>query len=146
MPIAILQVSLIVARLKDQVPAFKAIDGAAELENAIKGRIRITPAGFVVPLKEDAGVNTSGSMVITQEITDRFAVAYAVKDVGNPTGESVLDADLHILRLATLNALVGWAPGAGFNVCEFDGGSLIRIESGVVLWRDRFRTTHINES
>ncbi len=145
MTIHILQLSLIVARLDDQVVGFKQIEGAAELEKAVNGNVRKSPAGFVVPLKEDASGNTSGTLVVTQEITDRFAVAYAVKDVSAPNGEAIIDAGLRNLRLATMNALIGWAPADGFNVCEFDGGSLISIKGGVVIWRDRFRTSHINE-
>jgi len=146
MAITVLSLALIAAHLKAQVPAFKSIEGAAELENAIKGRIRVAPAGFVIPLNEDVSSNSTGSMVVTQEITDRFAIAYAVKDLSGPMGEEAIDGDLRDLRLATMNALVGWVPGNGFNICEYDGGALIQINGGTIIWRDRFRTSHINES
>jgi len=145
MTIAVLQLTAISTLLKADVSAFKLVSGAADLENALSGRVRALPACFIVPLKEDAGANTSGTMVITQDIVDRFAVVYAVKDLADPLGVAAIDGSLRDLRLATLNALVGWVPASGFDVCEYDGGSLIRIESGTIFWRDRFRTSHINE-
>jgi len=143
--LSILSLDAIVQRLTNQNVGFKQIEGAAEMENAIRSGIRTTPAGFVIALKEDAGRNSSASMVVTQQITDLFAVVYGIKNVSGAHGSKAIDGGLRDLRLATMQALVGWVPGAGFNTCEFDGGSLIRVDAGTVLWRDRFRTNHINE-
>lgn len=144
--IHVLQLSDIVTRLESQVPGFESVDGAAELEKAIAGGVRKTPAGFVVPLDEAAASNSTGTLMVTQNVNTSFAVAYAVKNVSDRSGENAVDGGLRDLRLATLAALVGWAPGDGFNVCEFSGGSLIRIQAGTIFWRDKFRTNHINEN
>jgi hypothetical protein len=143
--LSILSLDAIVQRLTSQNVGFNQIEGAAEMENAIRSGIRITPAGFVIALKEDAGRNSSASMVVTQQITDLFAVVYGIKNVNGAHGSNAIDGGLRDLRLATMKALVGWVPSTGFNTCEFDGGSLIRVDAGTVLWRDRFRTNHINE-
>lgn len=146
MGIYILSLDVIVQRLKTKSVGFKQIEGAAEMENAIKNGIRVTPAGFVIALKEDAGSNTSGSLAVTQQVTDRFAVVYGIKNVSGAHGGEAIDGGLRDLRLATMQALIGWIPDTGFNICEFDGGSLISVDGGTVLWRDRFLTNHINET
>ncbi|OIO70888.1 MAG: hypothetical protein COS35_06500 [Zetaproteobacteria bacterium CG02_land_8_20_14_3_00_50_9] len=144
MAFQILPLQSIVTRLEDQAVGFKSLAGAAELEQAIAGGVRVAPAGFVVPLKEDAGANTTGTMIVTQDVTTRFAIVFAVKDLSDRSGKSAIDGGLRDLRIAVGNALVGWAP-AGFNICEWDGGSIVRIGGGTVYWRDRYRTSHINE-
>jgi len=145
MTIEILNITDVVARLKAQVSGLVAVEGAAELGNAIKQGVRQMPSAFVIPLAEDARSNTSGSQVITQQITNRFAVVYAVKDVSDPHGEKAIAESLRTIRLASMNALVGWAPSTAFDLCEFEGGSLFHVANSAVFWRDKFSTTHTNE-
>jgi len=146
MAFEVLQLSLIVARLNDQVSAFKSIEGALDFEKQLKSGVRKAPAGFVMPLKEDAAGNRIAANAVRQKITDRFAIVYAVKNLSDATGAAGIDGGLRDLRMATKTALVGWVPGAGFNICTEDGGSLIAIENGTIWWRDRFITSHNNST
>lgn len=146
MTISILSIGDLVTKLAADVQEFKAVEGAAELEAVVKSGVRVTPSAYVLPLSEDAVNTASGTMVITQKVITNFAVVYAVKNLSDARGKKAIETILRDLRLKTLDALVGWVPGDGFNQCEFAGGSLLRLEKGTVYWRDRFQTRHTNES
>jgi len=141
----ILKMSDIVVRLNSQAVGFKSLEGAAELERAMApGGVRVLPAGYVVPLSDDAGPNALATVAIRQRIDERFALIYAVKDISDPRGESALDGGLRDLRLAAHAALLGWIPANGYDQVEFDGGTIIKISNGVIFWRDRFRSWRQN--
>ena len=146
MSIEILQITDVVARLKANVPGLVAVEGAAELGSAMKQGVRQMPTAFVMPLAEDARTSTSSTQVITQKIISHFAVVCAVKDVSDQHGEKAIAESLRNIRLASMTALAGWAPNAAFDLCQFEGGSLFHVANSAVFWRDKFATTHTNES
>jgi len=144
MGVEILQLATVVARLQSQVAAFKMIEGAAELETALKGGVRMPPACFVVAASEQAATVTQMAGAIRQRVVDRFDVIYAVKNASSRGGAEAVDGDLRVLRLATLAALVGWEPLAAFGACEHESGTLISISGGLIWWKDRIKTNHYN--
>jgi|GEM_PF-399340 len=144
MAIVILQLSTVVARLKNQVPAFKMIEGSAELETALKGGVRKAPACFVVAASERAATVTQMSGAIRQRVDDQFDVIYAIKNASSRGGEQAVDGGLRSLRISTLSALVGWEPTPDFGACEHESGTLISIAGGMLWWKDRLKTNHYN--
>ncbi len=144
MAIQILQISLIVARLKAQVPAFDMIEGAAGLETAMHGGARKLPACFVVAASEQSSVVTNMPGAVHQRVVDQFDVVYAVKNISNRGGATAFDDDLRLLRMAAMQALIGWEPEPSFGVCTHNNGALITLANGVIWWKDRFETEHYN--
>ncbi len=144
MAIEILPIATVVSRLQGQVAAFGMVEGAAEFDAALRSGARILPAGFVIAAKETPATVTRMAGVIRQQVVDYFDVVYAVRDVSSRSGAEAIDGGLRALRLATLQALIGWEPSPAFGACEHDGGALVSITNGTIWWKDRIKTNHYN--
>ena len=132
-----MDLSLIEARLKDQLTGLKAIGTSADLDSAIDGVVAM-PAAFVLPLAEkgaDMGLLGSTGQAIEQS----FSVIHVLNNRRDATGKAAL-GDLATLRLNLRAALVGWVPDAsnGENVI-FTSGRLLRMDGdGRLWWADEF--------
>lgn len=133
-----MDLSLILARLKDQLTGFKQIGASADLDAAIEGAVAM-PAAFALPLAESAGPN--GTLGITrQRISQAFGVVLVVSNRRDAQGAAALN-DLAALRLQLRQALLGWAPHAttGEPVL-YTGGRLLRLDGdGRLWWIDEFQ-------
>jgi len=144
MTIEILDMNTIAQRIKSAVPALKDVQGAASLESALKSGLRALPTAFVIPLTEDAGRNSSGSQVVTQRITERFAIIIAAKDMGDNVGAKAAQA-LRPIRQGVMASIMGWEASTKHTAIEFDGGTLFKVNAGTIFWRDKFLTTQVHE-
>jgi hypothetical protein len=144
MAIVLFDPALIVARLKDQVASLKLVGGAADLDAAAES-LKQKPAAFVLPNSERASENKTGTMVVRQKNTVRFAVVIAVQNLRDARGENA-QADLLSLRTDIMTALHGWEPNADFNPVEFSGGRLLQLADRVLWWQDEFVTAHLLRS
>lgn len=129
----------IIARVKDQVPAFKIVGGAAGIAAAAKA-LAAAPAAFVVEETDSAGDNNIANDV-HQRVTVNLGVFLAVPNAQDSSGEAGGGA-LEILRLALRAALLGWSPAAGIDPITYVSGVLFRFEPGLLWWRENWRTAH----
>jgi hypothetical protein len=132
-----LSLAAIKARLIAQVPDFKRVHGAADFSAALE-RGQLGADAWLVMLETRAERNQLISGGTSQRVTARFAVLEWVTAANDPSGDAALDL-LESKRQKVLDALVGWAPAAGFNPIEYDGGRLIKFVPPGVLWTDEFR-------
>jgi len=144
MAIEILKLATVADRIRNQVAAFKMVEGAAGLETALKGGVRMPPACFIVPASEQPATVTQMSGAIRQRVYDHFDVIYAIKNAASRGGSEGVDGDLRDVRMATLGALLGWEPTINFGACEHESGTLISIAGGLIWWKDRLKTNHYN--
>jgi hypothetical protein len=130
----------IIARLKEQAPALAGVAGAAGLAQAASA-LKQTPSAYVLPNAERPGGSRTGTMVVSQQNTVRFAVIMAVKNLRDARGEKA-QADLLDLREEIMTALHGWQPHEDFDPLEYGGGRLLQLTDQVLWWQDEFLTAH----
>lgn len=142
MAITLFDTQWIVERLKTEVPELLLVGGAADLSVAAES-LRQTPAAFVLPSAERASGSSTGTMLVSQLNTVRFAVIVAVQNLRDARGE-VAQTDLLQIRSSVMTALHGWQPdGLGdFEPVEFGGGRLLQLTDQVLWWQDEFLTAN----
>lgn len=144
MPHVIFDPQWVIARLQDQVPTLRDVQGAADYARASTD-LRRTPAAFVLVAAARAPENRTGTEVTQQQIAETFGVVIAAQNVRDPRGENSAN-DMRTLRLAVLTALHGWEPYAEFDPCEYVSGQLLAMNDHTLWWQDNFITRNIIRS
>lgn len=127
----------IVTRLKQEVgrDVLRAVEGALDLA-ALDGAPQ-APCAWAIPVGDSA--KPSGmATIVSQMVTEQFAIVIAVKAPNDKTGAKGVDA-LGAIRDAVRAALLGWAP-PGREPIEYRGGRLIDLKAGTVWWLDQYVT------
>lgn len=136
-----LDLSLWIQRLKDQATVLKDVGGAAQL-SAARTSLRVTPVAFVVPADDSpAGGPGVPEPVIHQFVHTTVKVVLAVKNVSDPTGQAALD-ELHPIRVAVWDALIGWKPPGAELVVQYGGGRALLFGDATLWWEEAFKTRY----
>ncbi len=118
-----MNLDLVIAQLKQQVPAFQdRVAGAAAFKGLKANTALDCPAAFVLPLDDTPEPSTSMNTV-RQVLTDSFAVVVAVSNASDERGQGAA-AQVHAMRVALWAALLGWQPTDDYNGVEYEGGNL----------------------
>lgn len=132
-----MKISPLIDQLRRFAPTFQGrVAGGLEFEVVRDSALLAMPAAYVVMTADDPGDNTEQTG-IRQAIFDEFDVVVAMK-TGDERGQSVADP-LHNIRAELLRALVGWKPSSDYERVMYDGGQLLLIDRGRVLYRFTFR-------
>jgi len=132
-----MKLSPVVTQLRQYAPTFGGrVGGGIEFEMVRDSALLPMPAAYVVMTADDPGENTQQNS-IRQPIFDEFDVVVALK-TGDERGQSVADP-LHDIRAELLRALVGWKPMPDYERVTYEGGQLLLIDRGRVLYRFTFR-------
>lgn len=140
MAINLFDTQWIIDRLKSEVTDLKLVGGAADLAAAADS-LRQTPAAFVLPSAERASESTTGTVVVSQHNTVRFAVVIAVQNLRDARGENA-QVDMRGLRTSIITALHGWQTDPDFDPVEFGSGRLLQLTDQVLWWQDEFITAN----
>ncbi len=135
---------LVISRLKDEVSVLKIVSGAADLAKATAD-LKQTPSAFVIELSDRAGENRTGTMLISQNNTARFAVITATQNLRDSRGQHA-KVDLRTIRIDIITALHGWQPDADFDPIEKREGRLMKMTNSVMWWQDEFITANLLRS
>jgi len=130
----------IIDRLKTEVAGLKLVGGAADLAAASES-MKQSPAAFVFPSAERANGSSTGTMVVSQHNSVRFAVVIAVQNLRDARGENA-QSDLRLLRTGILTVLHGWQPDDDFLPIELASGRLLQLTDQVLWWQDEFVTAN----
>lgn len=144
MAITLFSPQWIIDRINEQVPTLLQIAGAAGLAQAATD-LKQYPAAYVIPSAERANGSRTGTTVVSQQNSVRFAVILAVRNLRDARGDQA-QADLLTLREEIMSALHGWQPHADFDPLEYSGGRLLQLTDQVLWWQDEFLTTHLLRS
>lgn len=131
-------------RLKTFVPAigFNAVQGAAELEAALKNGLLTTPSAFVIPMAEAPAKNAFEFQSVSQDTTAMCGVVVAVRDLSDAVGEAAM-ATLRSIRGGVFDALVNWTSDPDFAPFVYGGGQVIGQRDQITLWQDDFITEYL---
>jgi hypothetical protein len=130
----------VIARIEDQVRAFRLVGGAARAERAMDG-ITTLPAAFVLSSTESATENPFMDQTVEQQINAEFVVLFAAQNLSDGDGLAA-STDMESLRLAARDALLGWVPSDGYHGCEYRSGELLAFTNGVLWWQDTYATAY----
>lgn len=131
-----MDLSPVVARLKEALVGFVAIGSAADIEAIGNGPV-FTPSAFVAPMSESAEVDGEVGP-FDQRVTTLFSVILVVSNVSDETGAAALGG-LQAMRDQVMQALLGWSPDAEFGEpIYYHGGDLGRFADSQMWWVDRF--------
>ncbi|MGO4326665.1 hypothetical protein AB4Z48_17705 [Cupriavidus sp. 2TAF22] len=132
-----MKLSPVIDQLRRYAPTFGGrVAGGLEFEVVRDSALLSMPAAYVVMTADDPGDNAEQTG-IRQAIVDEFDVVVALK-TGDERGQSVADP-LHDIRAELLRALAGWKPSDDYERVMYDGGQLLLIDRGRVLYRFTFR-------
>lgn len=131
----------VIKRLQAEVPAFVAVEAAAELAAVLKGggAPNRTPAAFVV----SAGLRVREADAVTglyrQSIVESTIVLLVAGRAGDGRGGAA-SGRVEPLRDAIILALAGWSPPDAFGPIELSGARLVDFVAGTVFYEVSFDT------
>ncbi|MBZ9610806.1 MULTISPECIES: phage tail terminator protein [Rheinheimera] len=135
-----LDTTLIEQRLRDAVPMYQTVEGAADYAAVRSLSDFRTPSAYVV-LAEERGSQDKTARDV-QQATAVFGVITAVRNYRSGNGEQQLD-DARTLVKAARAALVGWGPQSReFFACAWVQGDVMDYDENTLLWIDVFETTY----
>lgn len=126
------------ARLRTRLSALRTVGLSADLDAALGGVVAV-PAAFVLPLADSASdLGMTGST--GQRVVQAFSVLLCVSNRRDAKGSAAL-TDLHALRMALREALVGWVPDAdNGEPVTYTAGRLLKMDGdGRLWWIDEFQ-------
>lgn len=132
----------ILARLADQVPALRLVEGAAEFAALVDGERlpRAMPAAYGF-LAGETGSDSPTWSRTRQRVPVQIGLVLVARNVADARGEAAA-ADIDTLRAAVRAALLGWVPAAGCAPMQFASGALAAFRAGALWWLDTWRTEY----
>jgi len=137
----------LVLQLRAAGTSFSLIGGAAEYALAVEGTLK-KEAAFVIPLQDSAG-NNSNDTIVSQMLTEQFAVIVAIKNGTNfedKTGFASYNR-LHDIRNEIFGAFLGldigrlYGKDSGFtseSLVSYSGGTLLDIDRAFLWYQFAF--------
>lgn len=136
-----LDYSPIIARIKEQVPEFRIVAGALNLEGDGSDSLAY-PSASVLPLQASAAPNNLINAV-DQEMRERFACRIGVRNLTDRNGEAAY-GELRALVMSVRTCLLGFLGNDDYYPLESAGGRLVRVADRIVWWDEFFETrTHL---
>jgi len=136
---AIFDPSSVVDALRTALPDLREIGTASDLGRLSRATIN-WPSAYVITLAETPGQNRYQSdHIISQRVTARFGVIWAVRDIGSQLG-SVADGDIRAVRAAGMLAICAHTVPDADGQCVPVSGQLVSgvDRDGQLLWQDDF--------
>lgn len=126
-------------RLQEEVQALKLVAGATEFQAASETNPPVTPAAYVIRLRETGGPRATYSRV-EQRVPTEIGIVLVVRNVADAKGAAA-GVDMETLRSAVRTALLGWEP-TGCDPLEFGAGGLLVFRDQHLWWQDSYRSTY----
>lgn len=141
MGFAPLDTSLIEQRLRDQVPLFEEVNGAAAY-HTVKGLQGFRTGTCYVVLAAESNPSADSPQPRRKAAASAvFGVVICTRNYRDPHAEAAKDEATIFAGLAR-EALIGWTPG-NWKECIWLKGQVLDSDQERVLWIDVYSTTHV---
>lgn len=141
MSYAPLDTSLIEQRLRELVPEFEEVNGAAAY-NTLRGLQDFRTGTCYVVLAAESNPAADGGQPRRKAAAGAvFGVVVCTRNYRDPHAEAAKDEAI-IFAGKVRDALIGWTPGA-WSPCIWLKGQVLDSDQERVLWIDVFQTTHV---
>lgn len=135
--------TLVIARLREQVPQLRQVGGAADYAAVADLRGFTTPSAYVIFAGESASGAPGPRGARVQAVDTRFGVALAVRNFRAGAGDQLGD-ELRQIIGATRAALIGWLPPVpGATALRWDSGEVMDYDHSTVLYVESYQLTHL---
>lgn len=120
---------------------FRHVDGAVNIEKAIKEPLNQSPVGFVLLLGERPKANSRDQDIGNplQEVDVGFAVLLGVNVINDRTGGNSLKK-METLTGELRDLLFGWQPLTGYSPITLANSDIVGFSQGNLWWLSRFNT------
>ena len=133
--------SLVVARLKAEVPALREVGGAADYAAVQELRSFPAPSAYVIFADETGSQGPRGPRV--QPAVTRFGVALAVRNYRPGAGDQLGDEMRQVVGQVR-SALIGWVPPVpGATAITWEAGSVMDYDQSMLLYVISFQLTNL---
>jgi hypothetical protein len=126
------------ARIRDEVPDLREVDGAAGIANIMAGRI--ADKGCYIFQKGSSASKNNLANRVSQRETIHLGVVLTVKNIQDARGADADDVS-QALRDSIREKLLGWEPD-GYEPLEKVDGKLISFANGNYITLDTYSTAH----
>ncbi|MFI8609516.1 hypothetical protein ACIGFL_14520 [Pseudomonas sp. NPDC077649] len=141
MSFAPLDTSLIEQRLREQVPEFEEVNGAAAY-HTLKGLQDFRTGTCYVVLAAESNPAADGGQPRRKAAASAvFGVVMCTRNYRDPHAEAAMD-EATIFAGKGREALIGWTPG-NWSPCIWLKGQVLDSDQDRVLWIDVYHTTHV---
>lgn len=131
-----MKITPVIEQLRAYAPGFKGrVAGGLDWDPTQDSAKMQPPAAYVIGVGDSADEPLAQN-VITQDVRDAIDVC-VVLPTDDERGQSVVDV-LHDVRAQLWRALVGFEPDAESGPLLYDGGQLLLLERGRMVYRYRF--------
>lgn len=133
----------IIEKLRADVPALRAVSGAAELAAGVEsGKGLQTPCAFVVLVGEQGSDLRGFSGAYLQPTHVALSVMLVVRNYTRSTLGAAAGADLLPALAAVRKSLLGWKPAGASDVLSLTAGRVHEFDAGTLWWEDVYRTRY----
>ena len=135
-------ITAIAERIRAQVPADVIAHVAVALTASAWAGLTVTrsPAVFVVPASELPQPNSRATGRVRQAVSTEIVLLIVIRSAGDPAGARKVDPWTAV-REALIEALLGWAPGAGLGPMTYGGMVTDSYADQVASWEMRWFVT-----
>ena len=141
MNFAPLDTTLVENHLRDQVPDFGEVNGAAAY-HTLKGLQQFRTGDCWVVLAAETNPAADGGQPRRKAAAAAvFGVVICARNYRDPHGDAAKDEVMIFVDKAR-EALIGWTPGSG-SPCIWLKSQVLDSDSDRVLWIDLYTTTHV---
>lgn len=115
--------------------------GTARDFSSVQEATIVWPSAWVIPLTEASGANRfQHAHVLSQQVTSRFGVVLAIRDIADRTGTRAL-SEAEEVRATVIEALARFRPPGAETTCHPVSGRLLGGigAEGRMFWQDDFQ-------
>lgn len=132
---------LVIARLKDQVPALRSVGGALELTAMLKANALPAQTGaHVVPIGIRGGAARDVTGGFIQELDETVGVVLTFRNTN--AAEARAAGDVDTILTAVMRAIAGWQPAGYPNVFRLVSGRQLTFAPGTFVYSLDFALAH----
>jgi hypothetical protein len=125
----------IVQRLKNKIPEFLEVGGAADEQRIQNSSVRL-PACFVLQLKREANENSTINGVM-QQCEEHYAFQICVENIRDDYANDSLDIVNEFaerIRFFFLN----WQSEDAVSGMEYEGGVFVSLKNNLLIWAETY--------
>lgn len=139
----------IIDALKVRCPSFgeapnRRFSGAAEFALLEETQSMEYPSGYVVPLDDEPGDQTSPNGY-KQQIRDMFGVIVVFNNKLDERGHQAIAVARNVIRKELFRALLGWCPDEEHDRIQYEGGALLQVNRAHLYYQFEFSAATVLE-
>lgn len=132
----------VIARLRSHAPSLRIVGSSADLRTALEQKPSVTPAVYVLVEESARPPQLSGPVTVQHVAVSVQLVAFVRSATSERDGAGARSiADQSVIPEVRA-ALIGWAPGDGYDSLSFSAGRDENYETGYLCFQQVFQSEY----